>query len=52
MPTNKHPPKKFLFIEPTEGKSTEELTLAILKQLEKHKIKNKRRNNEKQPKKS
>ena len=54
MPTNKHPPKKLLFLEPTEGRTAEELTLAIIKQLEKHgvKVKNKRGLNGKEQKNS
>ena len=44
MPTNKHPHKKLLFLEPVKGRSKEELTQAIIRQLERHgvKVKNKR----------
>ena len=44
MPTNKHPPRKLLFLEPANGRSEKELTQAIIRQLERHvvKIKNKR----------
>ena len=49
MPKNKHPPRKLLFLEPVKGRSREELTQAIIRQLERHgvKIKNKRGSMEK-----
>ena len=52
MPTNKHPPRKLLFLEPVKGRSKEELTQAIIRQLERHgvKIKNKRGLNGKEQK--
>ena len=54
MPTNKHPPKKLLFLEPVKGRSTEELTQAIIRQLKMHgiEVQNKRRDNEKDKKNS
>ena len=44
MPTNTHPPKKLLFLEPVKNRSREELAQAIIGQLERHgvKVKNKR----------
>ena len=44
MPTNKHSQKKLLFLEPVKGRSKEELTQAIIRQLERHgvRVKNKR----------
>jgi hypothetical protein len=54
MPTNKHPPKKLLFLEPVKNRSIEELTQAIIRQLKRHgvKVKNKRRLNGKDQKNS
>ena len=54
MPTNKHSQKKLLFLEPTRGRSTEELTQAIIRQLKRHgvKVKNKRGLNGKEQKSS
>ena len=54
MPTNTHPPRKLLFLEPVKGRSREELAQAIIKQLERHgvKVKNKRRLNGKDQKNS
>ena len=52
MPKTTHSPKKLLFLEPATGRSREELTQAIIKQLERHglKIKNKGRLNGKEKK--
>ena len=49
MPAKKHSQKKLLFLEPTRGRSTEELTQAIIRQLKRHgaKVKNKRGSMEK-----
>ena len=54
MPTNKHPPKKLLFLEPVKGRSREELAQAILRQLKRHgiKVQNKRSDNGKDKKNS
>ena len=54
MPTNKHPPRKLLFLEPVKGRSREELTQAIIRQLERHgiKVQNKRSDNGKDKKNS
>ncbi len=43
MPAKKYSQKKLLFLEPTRGRSTEELTQAIIRQLKRHgaKVKNK-----------
>jgi hypothetical protein len=52
MPTNKHSPKKLLFLEPATGRSREDLTQAIIRQLERHgvKVTNKRGLNGKEKK--
>ena len=44
MPKNTHYQKKLLFLEPVKGRSREELTQAIIRQLERHgvKVNNKR----------
>ena len=54
MPTNKHPPKKLLFLEPIKNRSKEELAQAIIRQLERHgvKVNNKRGLNGKEQKNS
>ena len=54
MPKTTHSQKKLLFLEPATGRSREELTQAIIRQLERHgfKIKNKGRLNGKDQKKS
>ena len=54
MPTNTHPTKKLLFLEPVNGRSEKELTQAILRQLKRHgiKVQNKRSDNEKDKKNS
>ena len=43
MPTKKHPHKKLLFLEPVKDRSKEELTQAIIRQLERHGIKVKKK---------
>ena len=43
MPTNKHSQKKLLFLEPVKGRSKEELAQAIIRQLERHGIKVKKK---------
>ena len=54
MPTNTHPTKKLLFLEPVKDRSEKELTQAILKQLKRHGItvQNKRSDDEKDKKNS
>ena len=54
MPKTTHSPKKLLFLEPATGRSREELTQAIIRQLERHgiKIKDKKGLNGKDQKKS
>jgi len=54
MPKNTHSQKKLLFLEPATGRSREELTQAIIRQLERYgiKIKDKKRLNGKDQKKS
>ena len=54
MPTKKNSQKKLLFLEPVKGRSKEELTQAIIRQLERHgiKVKNKRGLNGKEQKNS
>ena len=54
MPKNAHSQRKLLFLEPVKGRSREELTQAIIRQLERHgvKIKNKRGLNGKEQKNS
>ena len=43
MPTNKHSQKRLLFLEPVKGRSKEELTQAIIRQLERHGVKVKKK---------
>jgi hypothetical protein len=52
MPKNTHSQKKLLFLEPATGRSREELTQAIIRQLERHgvKVTNKRGLNGKEKK--
>jgi len=43
MPTNKHSQKKLLFLEPVKDRSKEELVQAIIRQLERHGVKVKKK---------
>ena len=54
MPTNTHPTKQLIFLEPVKGRSREELAQAILRQLKRHGItvQNKRSDNGKDKKNS
>ena len=52
MPSKKHPHIELLFLEPVKDRSKEELTQAIIRQLERHgiKVQNKRSDNGKDKK--
>ena len=43
MPRKKHSPRKLLFLEPVKGRSKEELAQAIIRQLERHGVKVKKK---------